>query len=33
MQQSQEELVKEEQKILDNLIRDMDDTILQLDKN
>lgn len=33
MQQSQEELVRKEQKILDNLIRDMDDTILQLDKN
>lgn len=32
MQQSQEELVRKEQKILDNLIRDMDDTILQLDK-
>lgn len=32
MQQTQEELIREEQKILNDLIRDMDDTILQLDK-
>lgn len=32
MAKTQEELIKEEQKILDNLIRDMDSTLLQLDK-
>lgn len=32
MSKTQEDLVKEEQKILNNLIRDMDKTLLQLDK-
>ena len=32
MSKTQEDLVREEQKILDDLIQDMDETLLQLDK-
>ena len=32
MVKTQEELIQEEQKILDNLIHDMDQTLIKLDK-